>query len=287
MKKISLLFAIALFFIINLYSQSPIFQSFKLNNTTKELIVVDSIAVETFLNNMLFSGNIEIPNISYTGNIQTIGYFSDTENSSGLDCGVVISTGIVDDINNPSSYFANTSHSLPGDDSLSVYINGTTHDAIIIEFDVIIQDSLLLCSEYVFASEEYPEYANSGYNDLFGFFISGPNPYGGVYSNFNMSKVPGTELPVAINNINNGTNNTGPCLNCEFYVDNSDSTNQYFVFDGMTTVMPSSIAVVPNATYHVRLAVSDVGDGIFDSSVLLRIFSFSQPLDTMFFYLRL
>lgn len=284
MKKTVLLFLVFAFFYTGVKSQSPIFKSFKPNSTNKDLIVVDSITVASFLNNMLFSGNIEISNISYTGNLQTIGYFSDYETSSGLDCGVVISTGKVDDISNPSSFFANTTHSLPGDSLLSLYIQGQTYDAIIIEFDVMLQDdSLLLCSEYVFASEEYPEYVNTSFNDMFGFFISGPNPNGGFYENFNMTKIPGTDLPVSINNLNNGLNNSGPCENCDYYIDNSDSSNLFFAMDGMTTVIPASIAVIPNVNYHVRLAVCDAGDHIFDSSVLFRIFSFSQPLDTMFF----
>lgn len=284
MKKTVLLFFLFAFLFANVNSQSPIFKSFKPKSTDKDLIVVDSITVASFLNNMLFSGNIEISNVTYTGNLQTIGYFSDFESSSGLDCGVVISTGNVDDISNPSIFFANTSHTLPGDSLLSLYIQGQTYDAIIIEFDVMLQDdSLLLCSEYVFASEEYPEYVNTSFNDMFGFFISGPNPDGGFYENYNMTKIPGTDLPVSINNLNNGLNNAGPCENCEYFIDNSDSSNVYFAFDGMTTVIPASVAVIPDVNYHVRLAVSDVGDNVFDSSVLFRIFSFSQPLDTMFF----
>ncbi len=284
MKKISILFLSITFFLTNVNSQSPIFKSLKSNSNTKDLIVVDSITVASFLNNMLFSGNIEISNVMYNGNLQTIGYFSDYETSSGLDCGVVISTGNVDDIANPSSIFANTNNSLPGDSLLTAYIQGQTYDAIIIEFDVMLQeDSLLICSEYVFASEEYPEFVNTSFNDMFGFFISGPNPSGGFYENFNMTKIPDTDLPVSINNLNNGLGNNGPCEFCEYYIDNSDSSNAFFVFDGMTTAIPASIAIVPNVNYHVRLAVSDVGDGVYDSSILFRIFSFSQPLDTMFF----
>ena len=50
---------------------------------------------------------------------------------------------------------------------------------------------------YCFASEEYPEYGCSDYNDIFGFFITGP----GYPVPTNIALIPGTNLPVAINNI--------------------------------------------------------------------------------------
>jgi PKD repeat protein len=281
MKKAILFLSISLLVVSQTTAQNAGFQSFRTLNSNKNITVVDSISVSTFLNYMLFSGNIDVSNISYTGNMLSIGYFSDDELSSGLDCGVVISTGKVDDISNPASFFASTNHSLPGDSALSAYIGGNTRDAIIIEFDMSMQDSIFLCSEYVFASEEYPEYVNSNYNDMFGFFISGPNPNGGVYDNLNIALIPGTNQAVSINNVNNGHYNNGPCMNCNYYINNA--ANQHFVMDGMTQVLPASIQIIPDSIYRVRLAVSDVQDGIYDSSVLLRVFSFSQPLDTLFF----
>jgi hypothetical protein len=58
---------------------------------------------------------------------------------------------------------------------------------------------------YAFGSEEYMEFANSSFNDVFGFFISGPNPSGGSYTNQNIALIPGTATPVTINNVNGGT----------------------------------------------------------------------------------
>ena len=50
-----------------------------------------------------------------------------------------------------------------------------TFDAVTLEFDFEVQSSFIQFN-YVFASEEYPEYAppnNVGFNDVFAFFISG------------------------------------------------------------------------------------------------------------------
>jgi hypothetical protein len=44
-----------------------------------------------------------------------------------------------------------------------------------------------LSINYVFASEEYPEFATGTINDVFGFVLSGPNPSGGNYNQTNIA----------------------------------------------------------------------------------------------------
>lgn len=50
----------------------------------------------------------------------------------------------------------------------------------------------------VFASEEYPQWGNSPFNDVFAFWISGPGfgPAPGQH----IALVPGTPIPVSIDN---------------------------------------------------------------------------------------
>lgn len=281
MKKLISLF-IAIIILQSLsHSQSTVFRSFDAKNSEKNIFVLDSVQLVEMLEQILFAGDIQVQNLSYTGNYSTIGYFSDENNSTGLDCGIAISTGFVEQIANPVSFFASHNFNLPGDSALSAYIGGPTFDAIIIEFDIIANDSLFVCSDYVFGSEEYPEYVNTAFNDMFGFFVSGPKPDGGYYDNENIALIPGTDLPVAINNVNNGLNNDGNCMNCDFYISNEIEGNEFFAMDGMTTVLPADLTIIPDSAYHIRLAVSDVGDGIFDSNVLMRVFAFSQTIDTM------
>ena len=58
---------------------------------------------------------------------------------------------------------------------------------------------------YVFASNEYPDFVCSKFNDVFAFFVSGPKPLQVVtMANQNIALIPGTNLPVAINTINPG-----------------------------------------------------------------------------------
>ena len=101
--------------------------------------------------------------------------------------------------------------------------------------------SVLINFNYVFGSEEYPEFVNAGFNDAFGFFLSGPNPTGGMYVDQNLAIVPGTaNTPVSIFNVNNVSNSA-------YYVDNGDgftapqnSDPTVIQFDGFTTPLTTN-----------------------------------------------
>jgi gliding motility-associated-like protein len=168
-------------------------------------------------------------------------------------------------------------------DSL-VYPNNT-YNACALEFDFIPIDSFF-SFKYVFASEEYPEYACTPFNDVFAFFINGP----GYAGNTNLALVPGTSIPVTINSINenNPMVDTFPNLNdtsyCRamgpgspfniYYRDNSSGLE--LVYDGLTTVLTASEKVSPCRTYHMKIAIADVGDEGYDSGVFLEENSFSS-----------
>lgn len=188
----------------------------------------------------------------------------------GMDEGIVLTSGTIDSIPAASTYFLSTANGAPGDlylDTISAY---TTFDACVLEFDVTVAGSTLLM-DYVFASEEYPEYVCTGFNDAFAFQISGPDPLGGSYANLNISTVPGTTTPVSINTINGGTGLGGSatCIttNTAYYIDNSAGTS--IAFDGFTTPLTATVSTIPGQTYHMRYAVADASDGIFDTGVFL------------------
>jgi gliding motility-associated-like protein len=144
-------------------------------------------------------------------------------------------------------------------DSLAYY------QTCILEFDIVPQCNTLTM-RFVFGSGEYPTYVGSSFNDAFGFFITGPNPIGPAYLNQDVAVLP-NGTPVSINSVNNGSSNTGPCVNCQYYVNNSGgSTIQYC---GMTTVLTVSLAMVPCATYHFKIAIADAGDCNLDSGVFV------------------
>ncbi len=149
----------------------------------------------------------------------------------------------------------------------------------------IIPKSDMLSFSYVFASEEYPEFVCSIYNDVFGFFVSGPydengnlvTSMGDVYTNENIAIVPNTNLPVMINTVNGGTSAVGT-TNC--HLDNS----QYFIrnygsqyandncrMNGYTVDLTTKkIEVVPCYRYRIELAIANISDNQYNSAVYLK-----------------
>jgi PKD repeat protein len=122
------------------------------------------------------------------------------------------------------------------------------------------------------------EYVCSNFNDAFGFFVTGLKPSGGNYSNENVALIPGSTLPVTINSVNSGVpgsygtgSGCASLANSNFYIANTGST---ICFDGFTTPIDAYVAVVPFTTYHMKFAVSDIGDGAYDSGVFLESYSF-------------
>ena len=130
----------------------------------------------------------------YNGSPAAIGSFTATGTNLGINQGVVMTTGTI--LNNGSGPQGPNNQAGAGIDNgaggsgiLTNLINGSqTYNASILEFDFIPYSDTVKF-KYVFGSDEYPEFAppnNSGYNDVFGFFISGP----GITGMQNIAKLP-------------------------------------------------------------------------------------------------
>jgi hypothetical protein len=113
------------------------------------------------------------------------------------------------------------------------------------------------------------EYVGQGYNDVFGFFVEGINPSGGYYDHQNMALIPETTEVVSIDNVNLYHNSA-------YYVDNIGGSS--IQFDGFTTVIEVNFDVIPMSNYHIKMAICDVGDDMFDSGVFLEAHSFTTNL---------
>lgn len=239
-----------------------------------QLVVNSSFTPTQLVQNTLIGYGVTVSNVTYTGASLAMGKFTNGGTTNiGLLSGIVLTSGSATNCIGPNSSNSITTNNNGGSDpQLAALVSGTVNDAAVLEFDFVpIADTIKF--RYVFGSDEYPEFSNSTYNDVFGFFISGPNPTGGNYVNHNMAIIPGTlSTPVSINNINNGTSNSGPCTNCSFYIDNSSGLS--IEYDGLTTVMTAFVVVVPCSTYHFKAAVGDVGDYSYDSGVFLEANSF-------------
>jgi len=260
---------------ITFFSLLAVTLFFCTNNATAQLALNNTMTAQQLVQNILIGTGVTITNVTYSGVSQAIGAFSNGGTTNlGIQNGIILCSGNITTCIGPNSQSgAGTSNNIGGDPQLATLIPGyTVYDAAVIEFDFVpLSDTIMF--RYVFGSEEYPEYVNSSFNDVFGFFISGPNPAGGNYLNKNMAIIPGTaNTPVAINNVNNGTSNNGPCMNCAYYVNNTGGlTIQY---DGLTTVLTAMVVVTPCMNYHFKIAVGDAGDHILDSGVFLEKNSF-------------
>jgi len=240
-------------------------------------LTVDSAFSPSLMVQTLLGGGISTSNITYTGDtIHASGFFDEPSGAFGIVSGIMLTSGTVNFAPGPNIVSGGSVDNLmPGDQLLNQYTNGTdtTQDATVLEFDTSTSDSIEF--RYVFSSEEYNEYVNLGFSDLFGFFISGP----GIVGSQNIALVPNSTTPVSIDNINNGnfppgTVSTGPCMNCQYYVDNTTGT--VMEYDGYTTVLTATAGVIPCETYHLKLVIADVGDGVFDSNVFLEGGSFKS-----------
>jgi len=228
--------------------------------------------------------------------------------------GLVLATGGLRAIEGPNMDVGNGGNKIPdpigaalGDPDLALLEPGITNVSVL-EFDFVPASSLMTF-RYIFASEEYLEYANSGYNDVFGFFISGPGITGGnIFGNLNIATLPIAGNPyVAINNINwgytaTGSHNSaspagfvGPAgvysqapQNPSFYINipgafsapmpavgtRDDSLRMSIELDGRTIVLTASCLVIPCEQYHLKLAIANTGDQLWQSAVFLEAHSF-------------
>lgn len=257
----------------------------KLNLGLSQLVTASGQAPQGLVQNVLIGPGVTVSNILYNGSPTAIGSFTATGTNLGISQGIVMTTGTI--MNNGSgpqgpnnAASSGTDNNMPGSGILSGIIQGTqTYNAATLEFDFIpYADTVRF--KYVFGSEEYPEFAppnNSTYNDVFGFFISGP----GITGLQNIAQLPNGGGVVSINNVNAITNSL-------FYNANGDGTMapyntspNYIQYDGFTDVLEAVSAVQCGQTYHLILAIADVGDGSWDSGIFLEANSLSSktPVD--------
>jgi len=247
-------------------------------NLSAQLAISTSGTATQWVQNILVGNGVAINNVTYTGAAGSIGTFtSGATGSIGFSSGIVLSTGNVTQLPGSGSAFCSSNMGNYTDPDLDSLITQSINDAAVLEFDFIpIADTVSF--RYVFGSEEYPEFVNS-FNDVFGFFVTGLNPAGGFYNSQNIALIPGTTNPVSIYNVNNGSTNSGPCVNCQYYVNNANGT--FVKLDAYTTVLTAWVRVYPCVTYHIKIAIGDAGDHVYDSGVFLEANSFSSSMLTI------
>ncbi|MES2590353.1 MAG: choice-of-anchor L domain-containing protein [Bacteroidota bacterium] len=235
------------FFILTCFTGVLIFFGF---NTAYAQLTFNNGQTASQLAQMLAGPGVTVSNATFNCAANAIGSFTGPS-SIGFTNGVILTTGDISVASpNTNSGSAQACNNTPGDPQLA----SNTDDACALEFDIIpLCDTLKF--NYVFGSEEYPEWVGTPFNDAFAFYISGP----GITGQPNIAKIPGTNTFVTIGNVNSNTNS-------QYFVTNSGSTIEY---DGYTTTLTAWALVQPCQTYHLKIVIADVADCNYDSGVFL------------------
>lgn len=205
-----------------------------------------------------------------------------------MDAGAGTSSGIVSSTSSPNS--SDQTNIIPLINELTALGLGaqSKNDIAALSFDFIsIGDEISF--RYVFASEEYPQYVCSNFNDAFGFFIDGPyDPVTGNYATDqppsynlrwkNIAIIPDSypEQAVTINTVNGGVaaGTASPCVltNTQFFRTN---TNNNCKMNGYTVALSTkAVSILPCYKYKLLIAMCDVGDASYNSTVFLEGNSF-------------
>jgi len=192
----------------------------------------------------------------------------------GIDSGIILTTGNVESAVGPNS-LDNTSRihpQLSGDADLDNLLNGPpwTIEATVLEF-MFESQSGNVSFNFVFASEEYNEFVQTGVNDIFGLFVNGEN----------VALVPGTDTFISIDTVNGGGGYFdgnpscpyGSCASNPGYYNNNDLSDGGGSFDieydGFTSVFTARKLGLGPGPHSLKLAIADVGDKTVDSAVFI------------------
>ena len=221
----------SLYFLLSLFSVQSLHSQISGNcnapyNTPESLVEI------------LVGEGVEYSNVTFSGFDCSAGYFDGTSNLD-FQTGLVLATNGVESIT-PGGFGvggggAGTDADLEEQLQIVNATNTDLNNLIVLEFDFI-PNSDAVTFNYIFASNEYQSFTCNDFNDIFGFFLSGPGINGPFSNNAeNIALVPDpsdptqyTNTPVIINSVNSGFASTA---GNEYYCDDIDPNWQdYSVF---------------------------------------------------------
>ena len=240
------------------------------NDAKAAVDVVTSNDATALVNNILGEGITLVGTPSYNGAPTASGFFGNGLGAGiGIKDGIILTSGAAELAGHGNSGDTTGSdNGYGGDADLSALSGGTTHNAAVLEFDFETTGGDLFFN-YVFASDEYNEWTNSSYNDVFAFLLDGDN----------VALIPGTEIPVSVNNVNGGNPLGVAASHPEFFNNNDLSDGGPFFdleYDGFTDVFVVQSLDLTPGVHHIKLAISDTGDAVLDSAVFIQGGTFSD-----------
>lgn len=221
---------------------------------------INSSATATQMAEEIFGDGVTVNSASYSGDNLSSGIYTGADTTSPgvapADSGVILSTGYARDFTNSSgttntNVRGNTSTNTTGannDADFNALAGAATRDASFLEIDFT-PDGDLLTIDFVLSSEEYPEFANSQYNDVVGVWVNGVE-----------AQVSIGDGTASIGNINDGTENV--------YIDNTgDQFNTEM--DGFTITLTFVAPVNPGVVNTLKIGVADTVDSSYDTNLLI------------------
>ncbi|MEP3680965.1 MAG: Hint domain-containing protein [Paracoccaceae bacterium] len=210
----------------------------------------------------IFGDGVTVVGASYTGDNDASAIYSNGDAiSPGVvpsDTGVILSTGEADRFTNDSVTNPNartnttTPNSGPNNDpDFNALAGRFTFDASFLEIEIIPDpDVNFVTMEFVFSSEEYPEFSNSIYNDIVGVWVDG------------------AIVPLAAGNGQASVTNINQSGDINLFNSNTNDTFNTEM-DGFTVSMSFIIPVTPGVVNTLKIGIADVGDSAYDSNVLI------------------
>lgn len=212
------------------------------------------------------------------GSVNGIGYFTNTNPTFPMTSGLILSTGNALAVNGPNNTTLSAGSSTwTGDPNLEAIITAATgqvmnsFNATKLEFDFTTINEFMSFN-FLFASEEYGIF-QCQYSDAFAFLLT--DGITGITTN--IAVVPGTTTPISVVTIRDGEfNSSCSSVNSGYFDVYNNAYSSATNFNGQTTLMTASSALLPNHPYHIKLVVADRGDSLFDSAVFIEAGAFTS-----------
>jgi len=211
--------------------------------------------------NEIFGDGVTVTDATYFGDNRSSGIYSGADTTSpGVapsDNGVIFSTGLVSNFTQSSgSTNTNTSGSTStntggvNNNSLFNSLAGTsTYDASYLEVEFTSTGDFITV-DFVIASEEYPEWVNSQYNDVVGVWVNG------------------VQVEVTIGDGTASIGNVNGSDTANLYISNTaDQFNTEM--DGFTITLSFTAPVSTTGTNTIIIGVADVADSSYDTALLV------------------
>ncbi len=231
------------------------------------MAIANELTIDTNVSDMqlaetIFGSGIRVVDANFSGDTGARGIYTGgdttTPGVTPSDSGVILSTGSVGLFTNGDGS-TNTNIAggagidnagVNGDADLNGVSGQSTFDGAILNV-VFVPDGDYITMQFVFTSEEYPEYVFQNVNDSFGVWVNGEF------------------VPVSITVQGNVSIDTvNPTTNQNLYIDNTgDQFNTEM--DGFTYTLSIKAPVNPGVENTIKIGIADGGDSVWDSNLLI------------------